>query len=186
MKLIARSQHIFVKVNYLDILIIIPLLIGAWRGFKKGFIIELFTLLGLLVGIYCGIHFSDFMSDVLKNSLGMTSKYLPAISFTLTFLLVGAMVYFGGKMLEKAIKLVALGMINKIAGLVFGLTKILFLLSAIIVIFESYDEHGDFIPEDLKSESLLYLPVKNTSLNTIPALRYSNLFSKLNSINNSD
>ena len=167
--------------NYLDFLIIIPLLIGAWRGFKKGFVIELFTLLALLVGIYCGIHFSEFMSGFLKDSLGMTSKYLPAISFTLTFLLVGAMVYFGGKMIEKALKLVALGMVNKIAGLVFGITKYLFFVSAIIVIFESYDEHGDFIPEDLKNESLLYKPIKNTSLSAIPALRYSSLFNKLNS-----
>lgn len=164
--------------NYLDIIILIPLIIGSWRGYKKGFVIELFTLLALLVGIYCGIHFSDYMSDILNESIGITSKYLPAISFTLTFLLVGAMVFFGGKMIEKALKLVALGMLNKIAGLVFGLVKFLFIMSAIIVILESYDEKGNFIPDEIKEGSILYSPIKNTSLNTIPALRYSKLFSQ--------
>jgi len=51
--------------NYLDIILVLPLIIGAWRGFKKGFIIELFTLLALLVGLYAGIHFSDFVAGLL-------------------------------------------------------------------------------------------------------------------------
>lgn len=162
--------------NYLDILLLIPIIIGAWRGFKKGFIIEIFTLLALLVGIYAGIHFSDFMAEILREHLNVTTEYLPAIAFTVTLLLVGAMVYFAGKLIEKAIKVVALGTVNKFAGLFFGTVKMLFILSAAVVMLEAYDEKGQFIPNDLKSNSLLYEPVKNTSLKTIPALEYSDLF----------
>lgn len=162
--------------NYLDILLAVPLIIGAWRGFKKGFIIEFFTLLALLVGIYCGIHFSDFISDILRDNLGMTSKYLPIISFTLTFLLVGAMVFFGGKALEKVVKAVALAPLNKIAGLIFGMLKMLYICSALLIILESIDEKNDFIPTELKEGSLLYNPVKYTALKTIPALQESRLF----------
>lgn len=165
--------------NYLDILLFIPLIIGAWRGFKKGFVIELFTLLALLVGIYAGIHFSDFMSDILTEQVGLTSQYLPAIAFTITFLGVGAMVFFGGKMIEKLIKVVALSPVNKVAGLIFGLLKMLYITSALLVILESIDEKNDFIPEDLKESSLLYEPVKGTALNTIPALKHSSLFLEL-------
>lgn len=165
--------------NYLDILLFIPLIIGAWRGFKKGFVIELFTLLALLVGIYAGIHFSDFMSDILSEQVGLTSQYLPAIAFTITFLGVGAMVFFGGKMIEKLIKVVALSPVNKVAGLIFGLLKMLYITSALLVILESIDEKNDFIPEDLKESSLLYEPVKGTALNTIPALKHSSLFLEL-------
>ncbi len=162
--------------NYLDILLLIPIIIGGWRGFKKGFVIEVFTLLALLVGIYAGIHFSDYMATILKENIGLNSEYLPPIAFTITFLLVGAMVYFAGKMIEKALKIVALGTINKFAGLVFGIVKVIFILSASLVILESYDEKGNFIPTNLKTKSLLYEPVKNTALTTIPALKYSDLF----------
>ncbi len=165
--------------NYLDILLLIPIIIGAWRGFKKGFVIELFTLLALLVGIYAGIHFSDYMAEILRENVGITTEYLPAIAFTVTFLLVGAMVYFAGKMIEKGLKIVALGMVNKIAGLIFGVVKMVFILSAALVILESYDEKGKFIPTDLKTNSLLYEPVKKTSLTAIPALKYSDLFIKI-------
>ena len=163
--------------NYLDILLVLPLVFGAWRGFKKGFIIEIFTLLALLVGIYAGIHFSDFMSNLLRNN-GMTTKYLPVIAFTITFLGVGAMVFFAGKALEKLIKAVALSPLNKIAGLIFGLLKMLYICSAILVILESIDEKNDFIPTEQKEGSLLYNPVKQTSLKTIPALSESTLFLK--------
>ena len=162
--------------NYLDIIFIIPIIIGAWRGFKKGLVIELFTLLALLVGIYAGIHFSDHSAELLRETFEIESAYLAPIAFTVTFLGVGAMVYFGGKMIEKGLKLVALGTLNKFAGLLFGVIKMVFILSASLVILESYDEKGKFIPEDLKTTSILYLPLKSTSLNTIPALKYSDLF----------
>lgn len=164
--------------NYLDILLFVPLVYGGWRGFKKGLIIELFTLLALFTGIYAGIHFSDMIASILRENLGLSSKYLPIIAFSITFLLVGAMVFFGGKMLESMIKAVALGPINKIAGLLFGAIKLLYILSAILVILESIDEKNDFFPQDLKDGSLLYNPIKNTSLETIPALKHSDLFLK--------
>jgi len=164
--------------NYLDILLFIPLIIGAWRGFKKGFIIELFTFLALLVGIYAGIHFSDFVANMLRNGLSLTSDYVPVIAFTLTFLVVGAGVYFAGKMLERVIKVVALSAVNKFFGLLFGLLKMLFFASAVLVIIESFDEKGQFFPQELKDSSLLYHPVKKVSLTAIPALKYSHLFVK--------
>lgn len=164
--------------NYLDILIIILLIIGGWRGFKKGLIIELFTLLALLVGIYAGIHFSDFMSSLLRKHAGITSEYLPVISFTIILLLVAALVFFAGKLIEGAVKTVALGPINKIAGLIFGLVKMLYIGSVVLVLLEGYDRDGEFIPEKTKNGSLLYEPVKQTSLKTIPALRHSEMFFK--------
>lgn len=89
------------------------------------------------------------------------------------------MVYFGGKMLETMIKAVALSPLNKVAGLIFGVVKMLYIMSALLVILESIDEKNDFFPQEQKDGSLLYHPVKNTSLKTIPALKHSDLFLKV-------
>ncbi|MBI3237812.1 MAG: CvpA family protein [Flavobacteriia bacterium] len=99
--------------NFIDILLIIPIGYAAYKGFKHGFVIELFTLLAILVGIYVGIHFSDFIAAWMKETFEWDSPYLPVVAFTLTFLGVGAMIYFGGKMVEKMVKAVALGPVNK-------------------------------------------------------------------------
>lgn len=166
--------------NFIDILIIVPLSYAAWHGFKKGFIIELFTLLALLVGIYAGIHFSDWTAKVIRDNFEIEGKYLPVVAFTLTFLAVGAMVFFAGKMLERMIKVVNLSPVNKVLGIVFGLIKMVYTISIGIILLETYDERGDFIPEDLKTESLLYHPVKVVASATIPAIEESTIWLKNN------
>lgn len=164
--------------NFLDILILIPLGYAAWKGFQHGFIIELFTLLAILVGIYVGIHFSDFVAAWMKDTFSWDSPYLPVIAFTITFLGVGAMIYFGGKMVEKMIKVVNLSPVNKVFGIVFATLKMLYILSVLLVLIESYDEKGDFFPEKTKENSLLYVPVRDISVKTVPALSESTIFIK--------
>ena len=166
--------------NFIDIIIIVPLGYAAWQGFKKGFIIELFTLLALLVGIYAGIHFSDWTAQFIRDSFDVEGKYIPVVAFSLTFLAVGAMVYFAGKMLEKMIQVVNLSPVNKILGIVFSLLKMLYTLSIGIILLETYDERGEFIPEDVKTESLLYEPVKVIASATIPAIEESTIWLKNN------
>jgi membrane protein required for colicin V production len=162
--------------NFIDILLIVPLCYAGWKGFKNGFVIELFTLLAILVGIYVGIHFSDFVAEWMKSTFEWDSPYLPVIAFTITFLGVGAMIYFGGKLVEKMIKVVHLSPVNKAFGIVFAVLKMLYILSVILVLIDSYDEKGDFFPENTKESSLLYEPVKNISTTTVPALAESTIF----------
>lgn len=162
--------------NFVDILILLPLIIGGWRGFKRGFVVEIFTLLALLVGIYAGIHLSDAVAGWLNDVFNLNSEYLPIIAFLVTFLGVGALVYFAGVVLEKMVNMVALKMVNKLLGLFFGVVKFLFFISVFLVILEAFDEKSEFIPKEKKENSLLYHPVKETSLTVIPALKYSDLF----------
>ena len=166
--------------NFIDIIIIVPLGYAAWQGFKKGFIIELFTLLALLVGIYAGIHFSDWTAQFIRDSFHVEGKYIPVVAFSLTFLAVGAMVYFAGKMIEKMNQVVNLSPVNKILGIVFALLKMLYTLSIGIILLETYDERGEFIPQDIKTESLLYTPVKVIASATIPAIEESTIWLKNN------
>jgi len=164
--------------NFIDITILIPLAYAGWKGFKYGLIIEIFTLMALVLGIYAGIHFSDSASTFLKDSFDWQSKYLPVVSFTLTFLAVGAMVYFAGKAIERVVKFTGLSPINKTFGIIFSLIKMSYFISVFIVLIESYDEKNDFFPEETKNESLLYAPVKNISTATIPGITESTIFLK--------
>lgn len=164
--------------NYIDVVLLVPIGYAAYKGFKNGLIIEVFTLLALLVGLYAGIHFSDATAAFLKESAGFDSEYMPVIAFTVTFLAVGAMVYFGGKMLEKVVDVVHLTPINKFFGVLFALIKVTYILSVLIVLIESYDEKGDFFKEETKSNSLLYYPMKEVSLRTIPRMEESTIFLK--------
>ena len=169
------ADNSFVVMNFVDVLIILPILYGAWVGFRKGFVIEICTLLAFVLGIWGGVHFSDFVSEFLREDAGMTSKYLPLIAFTITFLAVGAMVYFAGKAIEKMVNLAAMKPINKLGGLGFGILKFVFVISVSLVILDAYDQRSETIPSEMKEESLLYTPVKDLSLTALPALKNSSL-----------
>jgi membrane protein required for colicin V production len=164
--------------NFIDVLIIVPLIYAGYKGFKHGLIIEVFTLLALFVGLYAGIHFSDFIAEFLKTSFSWNSEYLPIISFTIIFLGIGAMVFFAGKTIEQMVKVVNLTPLNKFFGVFFAVLKMLYIVSVILVIAESYDEKGDFFPEEKKENSLLYTPVKAISTTTIPGMDASTIFIK--------
>ncbi len=164
--------------NYIDVLILIPLIYAGWKGFKHGLIIEVFTLLALVVGLYAGIHFSDYIAKILKTTFGWNSSYVPVVSFTITFLAVGAMVYFAGKAIEKVVKLTGLTPLNKGFGVLFSILKMIYYISVIIVLIESYDEKSNFFPTETKEQSILYKPVKKVSSTTIPGLSESTIFLK--------
>ena len=164
--------------NFIDIIIVILLGYAAVQGFKKGFVIGLFTFLALFIGLYAGIHFSDFVSNIFRQHLGVTSENLPVISFIIIFLAVGAMVYFLGIAIEKVIKVIQLSLVNKLFGAFFSVLKMAFILGAIILIVESYNENNDVISEETKSNSLLYYPFKKFITLCIPAFDESTLFLK--------
>jgi membrane protein required for colicin V production len=171
--------------NVLDILILIPIAFGIWRGFKKGFIIELFTFLALFIGLYAGIHFSDGVASFLQEKFSITSEYLPTIAFTITFLLIGAMVYFAGVAIEKAMKAVSLSLPNRLLGALLGVFKMILFVGTAIILLESYDEKSDIISEETKKGSLLFLPVENTTAFVIPSLKNSTIFLK-NALNDKE
>ena len=162
--------------NFIDLLILVPLLLAAWKGFKRGFIIEIFIVLALLVGIYCGIHFSDYTSDLIKDKLNVSSIYLPLISFALTFTVIAVGIYFIGKMLEKVIKIAQLSLLNKLGGVFFSVVKTLYFMSTLFLLIASAQEKTEIIPTATLNESLLYTPVSKLSLATIPYLKESKLF----------
>lgn len=164
--------------NFIDIIFITLFIYAACRGLKKGFVIELFTFLALFVGLYAGIHFSGVVTNVLKNTLNFSSDYLPTISFTIVFLVVGAMVYFGGKALEKVVSVVQLSLVNKLLGGFFSMLKITFVFGGMILLVESFDVKKDILSADAKNESLVYYPIRKIMITCIPAFEESTLFLK--------
>ena len=51
----------------IDIVLLLLLLIGAWRGFTKGLILSIASLVGLVGGIWAVGHFSSLVAQVLSE-----------------------------------------------------------------------------------------------------------------------
>lgn len=145
--------------NYIDILLLIPLLYGAYKGFSKGLIIEVATFLGLVLGVYVAIKFSGYTEVLLRDFLDLNSKYLSYIALSVTFLLVVIAIHILGKMLTKLIDLISLGLINKLLGIWLGLMKYFIVLCVILLLVNALDDKFHFIRPETRSGSLLYNPI---------------------------
>jgi membrane protein required for colicin V production len=143
--------------NIIDIILIIPIIWFMYQGFKKGFIIELASLIALILGIYAALYSSNYATDFLKNNLKLEGEYLPIISFILTFVVVVIIVYVIGKIIERFIDIIALGFINRIFGGLFGILKAAVFLSIVILIINHFND--DLISHEKKEGSFLYEPI---------------------------
>ena len=161
--------------NYLDAIIIIPILWFAYKGFTKGLIIELATFIALLLGIYIAGHFSDYTADFLRNKMDFHSRYMSIISFTITFLGVVLLVILFGKSLEKVVNVLLLSFVNKILGALFGLLKAAFVMSTLIYIMATFNFENKIIDIDLQKQSLLYKPIKSVAPSIFPIIKDSNV-----------
>ena len=116
----------------LDIVIAVPLLWGLYKGFVKGAIIELASILALLGGVYVAVRFCDYLSNKLKGSVNLSDDYIPLVAFAILFILTVAAVYLVAKLAERFAKSVALGAVNKILKAALGAFKFAFALSFIV------------------------------------------------------
>lgn len=155
----------------IDIIILIPLLWGAIKGFSKGLIIEVASLVALAVGIFVAIHFSYFITSL----FGLKSTVAPMVGFIITFVLVAVAIFFLAKILEKSVDLLALGVANKFAGAFVSMLKFAFIISVLIVVVERIDRGGFLISHETRESSLLYKPVGILAPAVFPKLRFEEL-----------
>ena len=161
--------------NYIDIILCIPLVWGLYKGFTKGLIVEAASLVAFGLGVWGGMHFSDFIAKKISASFDWTSPYLPIISFALTFLLIVIVVYFIAKLIQRMIEGMALGAINKVGGAIFGSLKFALVMSVVIFVLNAIEKSYPVISLKAKEGSLLYQPIGKIAPILIPTLNDSKI-----------
>lgn len=142
--------------NYLDITLLCIVGLLVFNGVRKGFIISLATLVALVLGIWASIHFSGFVSNLLIKNFHPSGTWLPVLSFSLTFLIVVVLVILLAKGLEKLVSLAGMGLMNHLAGGLFGLLKGIVLASVLIFIVTRFDARQKLITAEAKNKSMFY------------------------------
>lgn len=169
--------------NKLDLIILIPLAWGLYRGFRKGFVIEAASLVSLILATWGGIKFSGYLSELLTLEYGYETAYLPLVSFLIIFLAVIILVSLLARLLEGLLKLTLLSTFNKILGAVFCCFKYALIISVLLFIINAFSpEKNPIVSEDLKASSYLYSPLSKLSFTLIPTLKNNIIELKENSI----
>jgi membrane protein required for colicin V production len=166
-------------VSYLDLILLIPIGIAIWRGWKNGFVMEVFSVLALFVGVYLAVHLSDGMTSLLRTKMDVQAEDLPVFSFILILLIVGVGLYFLGKVITSQVKSGGGDKLNSSAGAFFSLTRYLLILSITFLFFNALDAKYDILPEKQKENSFIYKPIYQFSLTLMPAIEGSDFYQKM-------
>ena len=140
--------------NLIDLFLFAPLVYGAYKGYKRGLIMSLFMLLAIVVGLYAAFQLNDVCVDFGVKTLKWDKTTLVPLCFVVLFLGIGAGVYFGGKLLETALKVVKLSILNNLAGALLGILQWIFLIATLLLFVLSLDRKQSLISAQKRKESL--------------------------------
>ncbi|MDA3779851.1 MAG: CvpA family protein, partial [Bacteroidales bacterium] len=169
--------------NVIDLVFLILLLWAAYKGFTKGFIIQLSTFAALLLGIIGAIKFSDITSAYIVKHFEISQQYLQILSFAVTFIIIVILVHFLARLINKLVDAIALGIVNRALGVLFSLLKTAFIISVLLVLLNKADNTYNFISDKTKDESLLYNPLSNFAPMIFPYLNFNKWKKEIEEIN---
>ena len=146
--------------SFLDIVLGLLLGYGLYKGLKNGIFVEIASLIALIAGIFGAIHFSYIAGNYLHQNMQWDERYINIAAFIITFIAIVTVVHLAGKFLTKIADFAMLGLLNKIAGAIFGTLKVAVILGAILIFFERVNSSVGLVKSEAFQNSVLYEPVK--------------------------
>ncbi len=107
--------------NWVDIIIVIILAVGLGKGLANGFVRGIFGIAALVLGIVIAAANYEEVVNTLFSRLQIGADARAILGFLLVFVVVLILVSVVGRIIAKALKLVSLGWMDRLAGSVLGL-----------------------------------------------------------------
>lgn len=119
--------------NWLDVLIILPLLFGIVRGVMRGFVSEIIAIVVVIFGVLSARLWAPSFSAWLIGQFAWPKGVCDVVAYTLLFLAVAIILSICARLLNKLLKAIHLGWINRIFGGLCGFVK--YAIIVLIVVF---------------------------------------------------
>ena len=165
---------------WLDIVFLVPLLWGAYSGFKKGLIAQVLGLTSLFAGVWLGVNYQQMVSPFLIEKV--QEKYLSISCFIVLFFSVIILGAITTKIMEKFANFIQLKLINKLVGLILGVLKISSFLVIVVSIIQTWDSQSIMIDQSTKENSLFFPVFNNIGNSILPNLNHNNLLDNIPNI----
>ncbi len=136
----------------IDAVFALILFIACYKGYQKGLVVALFSVIAIIVGLAAALKLSAVVAATLSENTNTPGKWLPVVSFIIVFIVVAFLVRMGARLLQKSLELVMLGLINRLCGMILYI----FLYSILYSIFLFYANELHFIKPGTRDASVIY------------------------------
>ena len=112
------------------------MIIAVFKGFSKGFVVGVFSLIAFVIGVAAALKLSALVAQHLQSSSGITARWMPLLAFSLVFLVVVLLVNLGARLIKKTISLAMLGWLDRLAGIFLYLIIYTIIFSVLLFFLE--------------------------------------------------
>ncbi|BDD03098.1 CvpA family protein [Aureibacter tunicatorum] len=142
----------------IDLILLGIILFGAFRGFKKGLLIEAFSLAVVIIGFWGAYRFSGAFGKYIEQYVNLPDERY--VSYALFFVVLIGIIWVGilaAKALKASLSVSLIGSADRFMGAVLGFLKWLLGLSLFIWVLNFIDIK---LPKEIVGKSLLYGPIQ--------------------------
>ncbi len=136
----------------LDAIFLVFLILFLIRGYSRGIVVALFSVLAILLGVLGALKLSGTVSVLLFDGGSKGGRWAPLLAYVLVFTVIVLLVRMGAKLLQKSFEAVALGWVNRLTGALLYAFLISFVFSSVLWLC---NQMGLIRPET-KADSLTY------------------------------
>jgi len=136
----------------LDIIFAVLIVFAVLKGYQRGLIIGLFSLIAVIIGLAAAMKLSVVIADYLGKAVNISDKWMPVVSFAVVFLLVILLIRLGAKLIEKTVEMAMMGWLNKIGGII--LFAAIYITVFSVLVF--YAEQLKLLQQDTIDKSVAY------------------------------
>src|SRR6476469_6874742 len=116
----------------IDIIAFILLLVAAFKGLRKGFIVAIFSFLAFFIGLAAALKLSAVTATYIGTTVSVSQRWLPFLAFLLVFLIVVLLVRLGARLLQGIVQTIMLGWLNRLGGFFFYALLYFFIYSVLL------------------------------------------------------
>lgn len=153
------KNHQLNHVNGFDIIFLIVLALGVWKGWSNGLLKEVLSLVGVFVGLYAAYLLYEQVGYALAPHIGTSPSIASIIAFVLIWIGVPIVLSLLGSLLTKVMEWVGLDGINGLGGALVGLVKHALILGICCNVLAI----THLVKEDSQHNSFLFEPLRQTT-----------------------
>ncbi|HPT82283.1 MAG TPA: CvpA family protein [Limnochordia bacterium] len=125
--------------KWIDLVVLIFLALGLLKGFKKGLIRELFSLMGALLAIIIAYHSYQSLALMLLEHYALSTWQAQTISFVALLLGISLLGAFFGYLWSKAISFTPFSVLDHLGGALFGVLKVVAVVLIVLIVTSAAD-----------------------------------------------
>ncbi len=126
--------------NWLDVLILLPLLLGLVRGLMRGLISEIIAFVVVILGVLGSRFAAPSVSKCLLHWFQWPEGVCDIVAYALIFLAIAILLSIAAKLLTRLLRAIHLGWANRLFGGLFGVLKFGIIVLFAVFVMDKTDE----------------------------------------------